>query len=88
MDSHSLSRDELIVIVRRLCAAEGTEEEIDEMVRRLNAAMPRVPWTDFIYWPAGYPHPPSAHQPTPEEIVDRALAYKPRVIITPPPGGA
>ena len=85
MNSGEVTRDELISLVSRLCAAEGSEVQINEMLQRLQAAKPRVPWTDFIYWPTGYPHDPAAHQPTPEEIVDRALAYRPRVIITPPP---
>jgi len=85
MDSCDLSRDEMIVIVRRLCAGEGTEEEMSQMLGRLSAAMPGVPWQNLIYWPDGYPVPSTAHEWTPDEIVDRALACKPRVIITPPP---
>jgi len=88
MDSCNLSREEMITIVRRLCAGEGTEEEMSQMLNRLSRAKPGVPWSNLIYWPAGYPHPSSSHEPTPDEIVDRALAYKPRVIITPPPGSA
>lgn len=62
-------RDELVQMVRRILAADGTEEEIDalqlELERRL--LMPEV--SDLMFF----------HEPelTPEEIIERALAYKP-----------
>lgn len=82
--SISLRREELVAIVERLCAGEGTEEEMERDLDRLHAALPLVPWTDFIYWPTGFPHDPTAQSPTPEQIVDRALAFQPSVIIIPP----
>jgi len=80
----NLSRDTLISLVGRICAADGSEEEINGMLQQLETAMPSVPWQSFIFWPAGHPHPPDAYEPTPTEIVDRALAYTPSIIILPP----
>ena len=85
MDSGKLSREELIAIVAQLCAGDGTEDELSDMLTRLETAVPGVRWQNLIYWPSGYPHDSSAPEPTPEEIVDRGLAQR-RIIITPPPG--
>jgi hypothetical protein len=71
-----LSRGELIELVRRICEAEGMEEEQDEMMELLEANVPHPEVSDLIFYP------PSGVELSPEEIVDRALAYKP---IVPPP---
>ena len=65
----SLGRDDLVRLVARILAAEGTEEEIAGMVTRLRRNVPDPQVSNYIFW--------SDPQLTPEEIVDRALAYKP-----------
>jgi hypothetical protein len=68
-DHEALSRAELIDVTRRLQAAEGSEPEQERLLELLLASVPDPHVADLIYWP---PSPL-----TPEEIVDRALAYKP-----------
>jgi len=64
-----LSRHDLIDLVRKILECEGTEEQVDE-------------WQDLLE--ENVPHPDVSalmfendEDLTPEEIVDRALAYKP-----------
>ncbi|MDB6175553.1 MAG: hypothetical protein JWL59_4864 [Chthoniobacteraceae bacterium] len=84
MSNSSLSQEELVSIVQKLCAAEGSEDEMDEMLQSLHNAVPYAPWTDLIYWPSGFPHNPDIPELTPEEIVERALDAKANIIIIPP----
>ena len=67
MSQEKLTRDELVELVRKIMACEGSEEEIDEMtfVLRKNVLDPQV--TDYIYY----------DEKTPEEVVDLAFTYKP-----------
>lgn len=62
-----MSREELIELVSKIMRCEGTEEEVDNMIAllRKNVVDPYV--TDYIYY----------EENTPEEVVDKALAYKP-----------
>ena len=62
-----MSFEELIELVRKIMNCEGTEQEIDEMTLLLteNVTDPNV--TDYIYY----------DDLTPEEIVSKALSYKP-----------
>lgn len=64
-------RTDLITLVQRIIDAEGTEEEQDEMLLLLKASVPDPKVSDLIY----YPH--AGQDLSAEEIVDRALAYKP-----------
>lgn len=66
-----LSRSELIELVKKICDAEGTEEEQEDMMSLLQANVPHPEVSDLIYYP------PDDAELSPEEIVDRALAYKP-----------
>lgn len=66
----ALSREELVELVRRIMEVEGTEEEIDAMIEILEANVPHPAVTDLIFYPED-------GEPTPEEVVDQALAYKP-----------
>lgn len=59
-----LNRDEL---VRKIINCEGTEKEIDSMTTLLTQSVIDPQVTDYIYY----------DNKTPEEIVDKALAYKP-----------
>ena len=62
-----MSRDELIVLVDRIMKCDGTEE-IDEMIILLEKNVPDPAVSNLIFF--GEPK-------TPQEIVDRALSYKP-----------
>jgi hypothetical protein len=50
--------------------AQGTEEEIDKMITTLEANVPHPEVTDLIYYP-------EHGDPTPEEVVEEALAFRP-----------
>ncbi|MFE7779232.1 bacteriocin immunity protein [Streptomyces sp. NPDC057445] len=64
------TRDELIRLVERIMEFEGTEEEQDALIDKLeqSVAHPRV--ADLIFHPEG-------DEPTAEQVVDLALAYRP-----------
>jgi len=78
------NRDELLTLVRRIRSGKGSEDEISEALRRLSALLPHAPWSDLIFWPTGYPHNPATPEASPEQIVERAMTYKPFVILAPP----
>lgn len=84
MDAISHDREHLIALVKTVCSCAGTEDEVDGALDQLQAALPLVPWSDFIFWPSGFPHDPTKPQPTAEQIVDRALSFVPSIIILPP----
>jgi hypothetical protein len=64
----------LIELVRRIMNAEGTEEELDHMLDRLEKSVPHPEVSDLIFW--------DDRNLTAEEIVEEALSYQP--IMTPP----
>ncbi|MGW3580591.1 e9imm peptide [Streptomyces rubiginosohelvolus] len=68
-----MSREEALLLVRRLLNdTDGTSEaEADEILGALERGLACPHISDYIYWSL----PDS--DPTPEEIVDRALAYRP-----------
>jgi Colicin immunity protein / pyocin immunity protein len=69
-----VDRDELIALVRRIMAGEGeSQEEADSLVDRFVANVPHPRADDLIF----YPDEEFGHEPSPEEVVDRALGYKP-----------
>ena len=73
--SSSLTRSELIAIVTTLLEAPpATEEEVERLIRNFSANVPHPEASDLIYWPE-HAFGPGA-DPTPEEIVDRALSYR------------
>ena len=65
-----MTRDELILLVDKIMKCQGTENEIDEMIKLLekNVIDPEV--TNYIYY----------EENTPEEVVDKALAYNPIIL--------
>ncbi|HAH18838.1 MAG TPA: hypothetical protein DCL29_07530 [Eubacterium sp.] len=65
-----MSREELIELVKKIMKCEGTEEEVDNMIDILekNVINPEV--TNYIFY----------EENTPEEVVDKALAYKPIIL--------
>lgn len=64
-----LTREELINLVNRIVECEGSEEEIDEMIEGVKRNVPHPEISDLIYW--------NDEELTPEQIVDKALEYKP-----------
>lgn len=64
-----LSREELIELVEKIGKAQGTEQEMDAWIAVLRANLIDPEVTDYIFWPK--------KKMTPEEIVDKGLAYKP-----------
>ncbi|GAA0971701.1 MULTISPECIES: bacteriocin immunity protein [Streptomyces violaceusniger group] len=64
-----MTRDELIDLVERIMAGEGTESEHDSLVTLLERNVPHPRVLGLIY----YSDPPL----TAEEVVDKALAYRP-----------
>lgn len=65
----SLSREQLVGLVRLTISCDGTEEEINKWVSILEQNVPDPNVSALIF----YPDRPM----TPEEIVDRAMSYKP-----------
>lgn len=66
---NKLTRVELIALVTKICEADGTEEQINEMLAELRRQVADPSVTDYIF------HTDSIL--TPQEIVDKALSYKP-----------
>lgn len=65
-----MTREELISLVEKIMKCQGTEIEIDEMIELLeeNVIDPEV--SNYIFY----------EENTPEEVVDKALAYKPIIL--------
>ena len=59
----------LINLVNKIVECEGSEEEIDEMIDMVKKNVPYPDISDLIYW--------NEEELTPEQIVDKALEYKP-----------
>ncbi|SDS80900.1 bacteriocin immunity protein [Jiangella sp. DSM 45060] len=67
-------RQRLIDLVARLQAGEYTSEaEADRDAEDFEAAVPHPRALGLIFWPDRE----FDHEPTPDEVVDRALAYRP-----------
>lgn len=64
-----MTRDELIQLVEKIIQVNGTEEEIDNMLDIFQKNVPYPHVSDLIYW--------NADNLTAEQIVDKALGYKP-----------
>ena len=67
--SKRLTREELIDLVNKIIECEGSEDEIDEMIEVVKRNVPYPDISDLIYW--------SEDELTPEQIIDKALNYKP-----------
>ncbi|WP_428817861.1 bacteriocin immunity protein [Clostridium butyricum] len=67
--SERLTREELINLVNKIIECEGLEVEIDEMIEVVKRNVPYPDISDLIYW--------SEDELTPEQIIDKALNYKP-----------
>lgn len=69
MDSAKLNREELIALVQKIMKAEGTEEELHHDIALLRQAVLDPKVTDYIFW--------SKEELTAEQVVDKALEYRP-----------
>lgn len=72
--SQKLSRDELIELVKKISDPENNEEDISNWLEIFERNVPYPGVSDLIFWPrrCGL-----GSDPTAEEIVDKALSYKP-----------
>jgi len=66
-----LPRAELLDIVRKIRAGEGTGHEIDDLVERLRTAVDHPAPTDVLFWDSRFTNAEF------EQIVDELLGYKP-----------
>jgi hypothetical protein len=65
--SDKLTKDELVRLVERILNSEGSEEEIDTMIDRLQSSVPHPAVCDLIFYPE--------EEMTAEQIVGVAMAY-------------
>jgi len=70
-----LTRDEMIERVQRIMDVDGTDKELESLANEIDACIPHLDIIDLIY--------DGDQSMTAEEIVDKALAYKPHVIYLP-----
>ncbi|MFD6994382.1 hypothetical protein [Streptomyces sp. NPDC059943] len=70
--SPRMSRDELISLVRRIMAGEDSEEVGDQLMERLAEQVTDPLVSAYIFY--------SSPELSPEEVVDKALAYRPIAI--------
>ncbi|MEU4176973.1 e9imm peptide [Streptomyces sp. NPDC026589] len=69
-----MSRDEALSLVRHLLNG-ADEAEADEILDALERGLACPHIADYIYW-----SPDPEPDPSPEQIVDRALAYRPTAL--------
>jgi hypothetical protein len=68
----TLTRDEMIELVRNIFNPQGfSEARIDLMVAQFIFNCKHPAGSDLIFWPSG--HFPDDRDPTPEQIVDKAI---------------
>ena len=62
-----MERNELITLVKEIISWQGTEDELAGKLLLLKQNVPHPAPSDLIFW----------DDLTPEEVVDKALSYKP-----------
>ena len=72
--SNSIQHRKLVELVRKIINVEGTEKEVDLWIDEFKKSVPHPMASDLIFWPQNYG---LGLGPTPEEIVEKALSYKP-----------
>ncbi len=75
-----MTREELINLGKKIVNCEGTEEEINAMFNLFNTNVPHPDGANLFYYPENYDSnidDISQYNPTVEEVVDKALSYKP-----------
>ncbi|MCT2584656.1 bacteriocin immunity protein [Actinophytocola gossypii] len=70
----TVDREHLVGLAAKLIAGEyQSDVDLDNDMSEFSASVPHPRASDLIYyWQEEFDH-----EPTPEEVVDRALAYKP-----------
>lgn len=78
-----MTREELIELARKIVNHQGTEEEVEEMFDIFSKNVPHPSGAHLFYYPENYDkrkHNISEYSPTIEEVVDKALGYKPIIL--------
>ena len=78
-----MTREELIELAGKIVNCQGTEEEIDEMSDTFNKNVPHPNGVNLFYYPENYnkkKYDVPEYNPTIEEVVDKALNYKPIIL--------
>ena len=81
-----MKRGDLIKIGNKIINCQGTEEEIDRLIELFNKNVPHPNGANLFFYPENYnarKDDRSKYNPTVQEVIDKALNFKP--IITPPP---
>ena len=75
-----MTRDELIELGKKIVNCEGTEEEIETMYELFSKNVPHPNGANLFYYSENYNARKfniAEYRPTIEEVVDKALSYKP-----------
>ena len=75
-----MTREELIEIGNKIVNCEGTEKEQDDMYELFSKNVPHPKGANLFYYPENYNARKdniADYNPTVEEVVDKALSYKP-----------
>ena len=75
-----MTREELIELGKKIINCEGAEKEIDEMYDLFSKSVPHPNGANLFFYPENYNarrDDLSKYNPTIEEVVDKALRYKP-----------
>ena len=75
-----MTKEELIGLGKKNLNCEGTEEELDRMMDIFDKNVPYPTASSLFYWLENYNarrDDISKYNPTVEEVVDKALGYKP-----------
>ncbi len=78
-----MTREELIELGKKIVSCEGTEEEIDAMYDLFSKNVPHPNGANLFFYPENYDIKKddiSKYNPTVEEVVNKALSYKPIVL--------
>lgn len=67
-----LHKEELIKIVEKIINAEGSEEELDNLIDVVEKNVPHPNVSDLIFW--------NEDELSAEEIVEKAMKYRPNLL--------
>jgi hypothetical protein len=77
-----LTNEEMLNLIKKLMAGQGSDEEAGDWLYMLERNANGAPVGDYIFWPEK-----EEENLTAEQILDKALAYEPRILVTSPPQG-
>lgn len=75
-----MTREQLIELGKKIVNCEGLEEEIDAMYELFSNNVPHPNGANLFFYPENFnarKHDRSSYNPTVEEVVEKALSYKP-----------